>query len=74
MWIRPLTNFLDDKEKFYQGELRWVDEERGTRLLQLAWAAEAPDPNFTDSPEAGQGTSIDLDVQSSKLALGDNHG
>lgn len=74
MWIRCKTDYLDGRDRFNAGELRLVSDERGMFYIYEGWAEEAPSPNLTDLPEAGEGTSTDLDIQSGTLALGDNYG
>jgi hypothetical protein len=75
MWIKCITTFREGTDSYIKGELRCIDNDRGNYVVQNAWAMEVAEPDTTDLPEASQtSTTTDLDVQSSRLALGDNYG
>lgn len=75
MWITCITNFNDDKTPFFKGELRHVSDAVGLHVCKNAWAVPAEAPDLENLPEASSSTvAVDLDIQSSQLALGDNYG
>jgi hypothetical protein len=70
MKIECLTTFLDGTDRFEAGDIRTVDDERGARLVGNGWAKDTAGRVATGAP----GGNADLNIDNSRLGLGDNHG
>jgi hypothetical protein len=70
MKIHCLTTFLDDKDRFEEGETRVVDDARGYKFIGLGWACVPGDPAVVPSTT----DSVNLDINSSAHAAGDSNG
>lgn len=57
------TTFLDDRDRFEQGDIRTVDAAKGAYFISNKWAHEVG--SEAAAPAAGE---VTLDVQNSKLA------
>lgn len=71
MKIQCLVTFLDGVERFEKDDLRTVDDARGAYFCENGWAKNLE----VDAVEVAAGADeTTLDVQSSALTSGDNHG
>lgn len=71
MKIEALTTFLDGRERFEKGDIRTVPDADGARFVAAGWAKDLSGGVATGEPATG---SAALDIQSSVIGLGDNHG
>lgn len=69
MKIKCLTTFLDGADRFEEGDIRTVSDEKGSYFVSLGWALS--DTGEVNAPFVGE---LNLDVQKSVLGSGDSNG
>ena len=69
MRIECLTTFLDRTERFEEGDVRTIDDERAQRFINNGWAVE---PGKQPKQQAQAAAS--LTPHNSTIGLGDSNG
>lgn len=71
MRIQCLTTFLDGADRFEQGDVRTVPDERGAYFVAQGWASDLSGEVVTGPITTGP---TDLAVDSSTVTMGDSNG
>lgn len=71
MKIEALTTFLDGRERFEQGDIRTVDDGRGTRLVAAGWARDVSGDVPTGPAASGP---ADLEIHNAVMGQEARHG
>ena len=70
MRLEALTTFIDGTDRFEMGDIRTVDDERGTRLVSNGWAKDLGG----DVATGNAGSNADLTINSANHSSGDSNG
>lgn len=71
MKIACLTTFLHNHDRYEAGDVRTVPDNLGMLFVGHGWASDVSGETPSGHPGTG---SADLEIQSSNLTSGDNHG
>jgi len=71
MKIECLMTFLDGKDRFEEGDVRTVEDEKGAQFVANGWAKDVAGRVATGDSAAAETT---LAVNNSVIGLGDSNG
>jgi len=71
MKIECLMTFLDGKDRFEEGDVRTVEDEKGAQFVANGWAKDVAGRVATGNATSGE---TNLAVDSSVIGLGDSNG
>lgn len=68
MWLSILKGFLDERDRYHAGEVRFVaDEDAAMRFIGRNWAKRVPAPNEAAPAAEKGGEPVSLSINKSTL-------